>query len=69
MISPSISNTIGIQRVAVKAYYVKKYVIPECSYRESIGNMAGFPITTLGNDGLYEVLVEKTQNLVSIKFC
>ncbi len=58
---------VTIQRVAVKIYYFQKHVIPECSYRESSHIPNGFPITTLGNDGFHEVLIEKTQNPVSVK--
>ena len=42
-----------------------KSVIPECSYRESIGNMAGFPITTLGNDVLFEIICFNSNTLNS----
>ncbi len=42
-------------------------VIPECSYRESILNMAGFPITTLGNDVLFEIICLNSNTLNSYK--
>ncbi len=31
-------------------------VIPECSYRESSHIQDGFPITTFGNDVLFEII-------------
>ena len=67
MVAAKAKFLVTIQRVVVKAYYFKKHVIPECSYRESSHILNGFPITTLGNDGFHEVLVKKTQHPVSAK--
>ncbi len=53
---------VTIQHVVSEAKRFENYVIPECSYRESISIMTRFPITTLGNDELYEVLVRKIQD-------